>query len=108
MTTLIPITVEEQTLLGVVRRLPPERVSEVIDFARFLHHRGQSVVEYAEAGEHKSVERLAQGDARWDALLATEESQRLLEQMADEALAETEAGMAESVVFTDEGEIGPG
>ncbi len=102
MTTLTPTTVEEQILLGVVRHLPPERVSEVIDFARFLQHRGQSVVEYAELGEHRSVERLAEGDARWDALLATEESQRLLEHMADEALAEIEAGLAESIVFTKE------
>ena len=33
-------------------------------------------------------------DARWDALLATEASQRLLEKLAYEALAEIEAGKA--------------
>lgn len=66
------------------------------------------MVEYAELGGHNSAERLAEGDARWDALLATEESLRLLEQMADEALAEIEAGMAQSIVFGEDGEIGPG
>lgn len=102
MATLTLTTLDEQTLLGVVRHLPPERVSEVIDFARYLQYRGQSVVEHTELGEHKSAERLAEGDARWDALLATEKSQRLLEQMADEALAEVEAGLAKSIAFTKE------
>lgn len=108
MTTLIPTTIEEKTLLGVVRGLPPERVSEVIDFARFLHYRSESAIEYPEPGEHRSGQRLAEGDVRWDALLATDESQRLLEKMADEALAEIEAGMATPMVFLDDDEIGPG
>jgi len=53
---------------------------------------------------------LAEGeaDARWDALLETEESQRLLEKMADEALAEIQAGLARPMIFTEDGEIAPG
>jgi hypothetical protein len=47
-------------------------------------------------------------DARWDALLATEESQRLLEELADEALWEIEAGQAKPMVFPEDGEIVPG
>ena len=46
-------------------------------------------------------------DARWNALLVTEESQRLLEKMADEALSEIEAGQARPIVFAEDGEIGP-
>ena len=45
---------------------------------------------------------------RWDTLLATEESQRLLENMADEAWAEIQAGLATPIVFTNDGEIGAG
>lgn len=47
-------------------------------------------------------------DEKWDTLLATEESQRLLEQMADEALAEIEADMARPILSADDGEIAPG
>jgi len=50
----------------------------------------------------------AEDDARWDALLATEASQRLLEKMADEALAEIEAGKATPMVFAEDEEIAPG
>ena len=46
-------------------------------------------------------------DARWNALLVTEESQRLLEKMADEALSEIEAGQARPIVFAEDGEIAP-
>jgi hypothetical protein len=90
----------EKALIQIVRRLPPERVSEVLDFAQFLEFQvtrtGEGDQEYTE------------DDARWDALLATEESQRLLEKMAGEALSEIEAGQAKPMVFTEDGEIAPG
>jgi len=49
-----------------------------------------------------------EADARWDALLETEESQRLLEKMADEALTEIQAGLARPMIFTEDGEVTPG
>jgi hypothetical protein len=59
---------------------------EVLDFARFPK------VQEAKAGEREQES--TEDDARWDALLATEESQRLLEKLADEALSEIEVGQA--------------
>jgi hypothetical protein len=90
----------ERALIQIVRRLPPERASEVLDFAQFLEFRA------TKAGE--GDEAYTEDDVRWDALFATEESQRLLEKMADEALAEIEAGQARPMVFTEDGEIAPG
>jgi len=90
----------ERTLIQIVRRLPPECASEVLDFAQFLEFQA------AKAGEGDEV--YTEDDARWDALLATEESQRLLEKMADEAVSEIEAGQARPMVFTEDGEIVPG
>ncbi len=49
-----------------------------------------------------------EADARWDALFETEESQRLLEKMADEALVEIQAGLARPMIFTEDGDIAPG
>ncbi len=108
--------VYEQELIRVVRRLPPERVSQVVDFARFLEFQviktgdddlldeGESAAESAAKSEVES----AAENAQWDALLATDESQRLLEKMADEAWAEIQAGQAKPMVFTEDGEIAPG
>jgi hypothetical protein len=89
----------ERALIQIVRRLPPERASEVLDFAQFLEFQA------ARTGEGKVY---TEDDARWDALLATAESQRLLEKMADEALSEIEAGQARPMVFAEDGEIVPG
>lgn len=80
------------------------RLAEVIDFSQFLEWqmaRNQEEEEESEAA-------IAAENARWDALLATEESQRLLEQMADEALAEIQAGHARPMAFTADGELAPG
>ena len=90
----------EKVLLQIVRRLPPERVSEVLDFAQFLE------LQTTKAGRRD--EGYTEEDARWDTLLATEESQRLLEKMAKEALSEIEAGQARPMVFSEDGEIAPG
>jgi len=99
----MPMTLQpaahEQKLIRIVRRLPPERVTEVIDFAQFLE---------SKLDEEESEEEIAADNARWDALLATEEAQRLLEKMADEALADIRAGRARPMIFTEDGEIAPG
>ena len=99
-----PIT-HEQKLLEIIRRLPTERVSEVVDFAQFLER--QSTKENA-LDEDMSEEEISAENARWDTLIATDESQRLLEKMADEALAEIKAGRARPLNFTKDDEIAPG
>lgn len=98
----------EQKLIGIVRRLPPERVSEVIDFAQFLELQITKTYDDYLLDEDESREEIAIENAQWDALLATDESQRLLEKMADEALADIQAGRARPMVFTEDGEIAPG
>jgi len=96
----------EQKLIGIIRRLPPERVSQVIDFAQFLEL--QITKAYDEILDDVNEEEIAAENAQWDVLLATDESQRLLEKMADEALAEIQVGKARPMVFTENGEIAPG
>jgi hypothetical protein len=94
METTLPISNREEKLIRIVRRLPPERVTQVIDFAEFLEF---------QTGEFESNE----NDAHWDALLASGSSQQFLEKLADEALAEIEGGQATQIVFTSDGEIAP-
>ncbi len=103
--TVSKLVTHEQKLIEIIRRLPPERVSEVVDFAQFLEFQTtkEDVLDEDVSEEEISVE-----NARWDALLATDESQRLLEEMADQTLAEIRAGRARPMVFTEDGEIVPG
>ena len=96
----------EQKLIGIIRKLPLERVSQVIDFAQFLEF--QITKAHEEIPDDVNEEEIAAENAQWDALLATDESQRLLEKMADEAVAEIQAGKARPMVFTEDGEIAPG
>ena len=58
--------------------------------------------------QDESIDEIEADNARWDALLATEESQALLERLADEALAEFSAGQTRPMAFTDDGRLAPG
>jgi hypothetical protein len=55
-------------------------------------------------GTDASTAEVSVGDARWDALLASDDSQRLLERMADEVEAQIAAGQAQAMVFTQDGQ----
>jgi hypothetical protein len=94
----------ERVLINIVRALPPNRVAQLVDFARFLE--AQILSEELIQGE--DVAEVEADNARWDALLATDEAQDLLEKLADEALAEHRAGKTRSMAFNDEGRIVPG
>jgi hypothetical protein len=78
----------ERTLLGIARRLPPGRVEQLIEYARFLEAQILDEALLAEVG----VAETAADDARWDALLASEDGQALLEKLAAEASVEHGAG----------------
>ncbi|MFZ1757475.1 MAG: hypothetical protein WBO46_00655 [Caldilineaceae bacterium] len=95
---------QEQTLIHIIRSLPPNRVEQLVDFARFLE--AQVIEQDLETDE--SEEEIAVDNDRWDALLASDESQKLLKKLADEALAEHRAGKTRPMKFTDEGRIVPG
>ena len=94
----------EQILIDTVRVLPLDRVEQLVDFARFLE--AQILTE--ELVQEESIAEVEADNARWDALLATDEAQVLLEELADEALAEHRAGKTRAMTFDDEGRIVPG
>ena len=72
----------EKTLINIVRDLPPNRVEQLVDFARFLE--AQILVE--ELFREEDMIEIEADNARWDALLATDEGQALLDKLAHEAL----------------------
>ena len=91
----------EQILINTMRILPSERVEQLVDFARFLQ--AQSLSDQLMQEENSAA--VAADNARWDALLATNQSQDLLEKLADEALAEYRAGKAQPMRFDDAGRM---
>lgn len=83
----------EERLVGIVRRLPPERVIQLVDFARFL--------------EAESEEDIEATQAQWDGLLAKPEAKRKLREMAREAVDDRRAGRVTDIKVTDDGKLAP-
>jgi hypothetical protein len=83
----------EERLVGIVRRLPPERVIQLVDFARFL--------------DAESEEEIEASQAHWDELLAEPEAKRKLRNMAREALEDYRSGQATDIKVTEDGGLGP-
>jgi hypothetical protein len=83
----------EERLLGIVRRLPLERVIQLVDFARFL--------------EIESEEEIAASESDWDELLTQPGAKRKLREMAHEALDDYHAGQATDIEVMEDGRLGP-
>ncbi len=94
---------EERQLIKIIRRLPVERVSEVIDFAKFLELQQTKIREQRPPFVNNELP--TEGDKKWDALLASDEAQQLLKTMADEASNEILAGNAKPMIFTGSGQL---
>lgn len=79
----------EQTLINIACSLPPERVAELLDFARFL----QTLA--------------LDSENKWDQLLAKPEAQRAMIDMAREAREEFRAGRTTDISITEDGRLAP-
>ena len=84
----------EQTLLNIMRTLSPERVAELLDFARFLQ-----ILETQPSA--------LESEAKWDELFAQPEAQRAMVQMAREAREEFRAGQTTDINVTKDGRLAP-
>jgi len=84
----------EQTLIGIARTLPPERVVELVDFARFLQILS-------------TMPSALESEDEWDMLLAKPEAQRVMREMAREAREEFRAGRATDITTTIDGRLAP-
>lgn len=93
----------EQTLITIVRSLPLNRVQQIVEYAKFME--AQILTE--KLMEEETAAEIEADNARWDALVATDRSQKLLEQLANEALAEHRAGRTTPMIFKKDGQLGP-
>ena len=102
-----PAVSDEQEIMIIVHRLPPERKSQILAFARFLAFETFQTTDLATLEEIDFEDTYTEADARWDQLLASEEGQLALDRLADAALASIRAGEASAIGFTKDGEIVP-
>ena len=97
----------EQTVIHIMRKLPPERVTDLVDFARFLEFRATERYQDWVEAESEQGEQIA-ADRRWDDLFARPEARQLMRQMAHEAREEYRAERTTEIVETDDGRLAPG
>lgn len=92
----------EQTVVNIIRRLPPERVAQLVNFAHFLEL--QTTQRYKEWLEEEGIEA---GEEKWDRLFAEPEARRIMREMAREAREEYRAGRTTDMETTEDGRLAP-
>ena len=100
---------DEQTVVSIMRRLPPERVGELVDFARFLEFRAaDQFLDWLDATPVQSQKETTRKEDAWENLLAQPEAKRVLRQLVQEARTEYATGQATDITITDDGRLAPG
>jgi hypothetical protein len=92
----------EQTVIGIIRKLPPEHVVQLVNFARFLEF--QTTKEYKDWLEEEEIET---AEEKWDELLAKPEAKRVMREMAREAREDYRAGRTTDIEITEDGRLTP-
>ena len=98
--TAVKPTDYEQTIITIMRKLPPERLPYLVEFARFL--------EFQTTIAPDSSPLAPDDEEKWDELLAKPEAKHLMRQMAREARAEYKAGQTIDIQLTEDGRLAPG
>jgi len=101
--SVIEISISEQKLLQLMRRLLPEQVAEVLDFAEFLAAKNGK----AQTDEFEEAP-LGAGDEQWEKVFAKPEAKHLLRAMAREAREDYLAGRTTDITITEDGRLAPG
>ncbi len=100
-------TIPEQTVIRIMRKLSPERVSDLVDYARFLEFRAtERYQDWLEAAREQDDPSGA-ADQRWEELLARPAARQLMRQMAQEAREDYLAGRTTEIVETEDGQLAP-
>jgi hypothetical protein len=94
----------EETVIDIMRKLPPKRAAEIVDFARFLE---SQVEKHDDLLSEETEEEIHTSEEMWDELLSRPEAKRLLRQMAREALEDYHAGRTTGITITEDGQLAP-
>lgn len=100
MMTHTQTSTNEQIVLRIMRSLPDERVTEFLDFARFLEFQATKSARQQDATEYDE-------EHAWGDVLAKPGAKDVLRSMAREALEEYETGQATEITTTEDGRLAP-
>ncbi len=101
-------SVYEHTVIDIMRTLPPERVLQLVDFARFLEFQTtRRYRDWLEEKEAEIAEEIRASEEKWDSLFAKPEGKRVMREMAREAREDYRAGRTTDVEITEDGRLAP-
>ncbi len=85
-----------------MRRLPPERVSQIVDFAQFIELRAiKKRDDWLDEEETETEEEICASEEKWDKLFAKPEAKRVMREMAREAREDYHAERTTDIAITD-------
>jgi len=94
----------EYTVINIIRRLPPEKITELIDFAKFLES------EYVRKNNDPVYEDKTgteETEKKWNKLFAEPESKNIMREMAKEAREDYYGGKTTDILITEDGRLKP-
>ena len=99
-------SIDEEKLLRIMRTLPPDRVSQLVDFARFLQSSGTR--HYDALMSDEDVENdICDSEEKWDQLLESPQGHQTLLKMARKARKDFLAGRTTDIIITEDGRLAP-
>jgi hypothetical protein len=98
----------EQAVVSIMHRLPPERVSQLVDFAQFLEFQAtKRYDDWLAEKETEAEEKTRASEEKWDELFAKPEAKRVMRGMAREAREDYCAGRTTDIAVTEDGRLAP-
>lgn len=98
---------EEQTVIDIMRKLPPGRSSELLDFAEFLNQREAKNNLKSPDEQLLTEAEVSPNDKKWDNLFAKSEAKDVMRELADEASEDYRAGRTTNIGVTKDGRLAP-
>ena len=109
MQTTFQSSAYEQTVINIIRKLPTERILQLIDFARFLEFQivQKSSDDWLDKEESETEEGICASEEKWDELFVNPEAKHVMRKMAHEALEDYHAGRTTDIAITEDGRLAP-
>jgi len=101
-TETVRTLVYEKTIISIMRDLSTDRVSQLVDFAKFLQN--QSTVNKL---DEKAKEKIRTGEEKWNKLFADPEAKQMMREMANEAIEDYRTGKTTEIAITEDGKLEP-
>lgn len=98
----------EQTVINIMRRLPPERILQIVDFARFLELQAdKGHDDWLDEEDSETEEQVRASEEKWDELFARPEAKQVMREMAREAREDYRTEQTTDVVIAEDGRLAP-